>query len=156
MASMAVILPAAGKSSRFGSDKLRALLHGTPVIVHTVLAFVNHPDVTSVIVAQGADGPIATMADGQFEPIHAKVQVIRGGASRAQSVWNALKLVPETIEWVAIHDAARPLVNRALIDRVFSAAQQHGAAAPALAVALTIKQAIGPLPATVQKTVPRA
>jgi 2-C-methyl-D-erythritol 4-phosphate cytidylyltransferase len=153
--ALAVILPAAGKSSRFGSDKLRAPLRGTPVVIHTVLTFVNHPGVASVIVAQGMDGPIATQADGRFEPVHAKVQVIRGGPNRAQSVWNALKQVPETIEWVAVHDAARPLVDQTLIDRVFAAAQEHGAAAPALAMALTIKQATGPLPARVQKTLPR-
>jgi 2-C-methyl-D-erythritol 4-phosphate cytidylyltransferase len=153
--ALAVILPAAGKSSRFGSDKLRAPLRGTPVVIHTVLTFVNHPSVACVIIAQGVDGPIATLADGRFEPVHAKVQVIRGGPNRAQSVWNALKQVPEMVEWVAVHDAARPLVDQTLIDRVFAAAQEHGAAAPALAMSLTIKQATGPLPARVQKTLPR-
>ena len=56
---------------------------------------------------------------------------------------------------IAVHDAARPLVSQGLIGRVLSAAFEHGAAAAALPVHLTIKQAIGPLPAPVQRTLPR-
>jgi 2-C-methyl-D-erythritol 4-phosphate cytidylyltransferase len=156
--SIAVILPAAGRSKRFGADKLKAALRGTPVIVHTVLAFTHHPAVAMVIVAQGVDGdgPFAARADGSFEPVHAKVRVVAGGPTRAQSVWNALKLVPPEIKWVAIHDAARPLVTKELIDRVISTAIERDAAvAPALAMHLTVKQATGPLPAIVEKTVPR-
>jgi len=59
------------------------------------------------------------------------------------------------IEWLAIHDAARPLVSPALIDRTFTAAIHHGAAAAALPVHLTIKEAAGPLPAAVRRTIPR-
>jgi 2-C-methyl-D-erythritol 4-phosphate cytidylyltransferase len=54
-----------------------------------------------------------------------------------------------------VHDAARPLVSQELIDRTLAAAVEHGAAAPAMPVQLTIKQATGPLPAKVQQTVPR-
>jgi 2-C-methyl-D-erythritol 4-phosphate cytidylyltransferase len=57
--------------------------------------------------------------------------------------------------WVAVHDAARPLVSQDLINRTLEAALQHGAAVPAMPVHLTIKQASGPLPARVTKTVPR-
>ncbi len=64
--------------------------------------------------------------------------------------------MPESIEWVAIHDAARPLVSAALITRTLEAAVRHGAAVPALPVTLTVKQADGPLPARVQRTLPRA
>ena len=57
--------------------------------------------------------------------------------------------------WVAVHDAARPLVSSDVIDRTLSAAVAHGAAAAALPVHLTIKQASGSLPAKVDRTVPR-
>src|SRR5207244_1382072 len=56
---------------------------------------------------------------------------------------------------VAVHDAARPLVDQELIDRTLAAAVEHGAAGPALPVSLTIKEAAGPLPAAVQRTIPR-
>ena len=68
---------------------------------------------------------------------------------------NALRQVPTDITWVAVHDAARPLVSQELIGRAFAGAIAHGAAVPALPVALTIKQADGPLPARVIQTVPR-
>jgi 2-C-methyl-D-erythritol 4-phosphate cytidylyltransferase len=84
-----------------------------------------------------------------------RLSYCRGGHNRAQSVWNALKQVPTNVDWVAVHDAARPLVSQQVIDRTFEAAIQHGAAVPALPVALTIKRAIGPLPARVEQTVPR-
>jgi 2-C-methyl-D-erythritol 4-phosphate cytidylyltransferase len=79
-----------------------------------------------------------------------------GGANRAESVRNAVAATPADVEWVAVHDAARPLVSRGLIDAVLAAAGEHGAAAPALPVALTIKQTAGPLPAAVVRTLPRA
>ena len=69
-----------------------------------------------------------------------------GRTASASRRWRAI----DSIEWVAVHDAARPLVSQALIDRTFQAALAHGAAAAALAVHLTIKQAAGPLPARVQ------
>jgi 2-C-methyl-D-erythritol 4-phosphate cytidylyltransferase len=74
---------------------------------------------------------------------------------RAKSVYEALKRVPKTIEWIAVHDAARPNISPQLIETTLVAAQKHGAAVPALAAALTIKQASGPLPAKVERTLPR-
>src|SRR5439155_26744159 len=85
-----------------------------------------------------------------------QIALVPGGATRAHSVLAALKRVPADVEWVAIHDAARPLVSQRLIDRTLAAAVEHGAAAPALSVQLTIKQAKAPLPAKVQQTIPRA
>jgi 2-C-methyl-D-erythritol 4-phosphate cytidylyltransferase len=63
--------------------------------------------------------------------------------------------VPADVEWVAVHDAARPLVSAAVIDRTLEAAARYGAAVPALPIVPTIKQADGPLPAKVQRTIPR-
>jgi 2-C-methyl-D-erythritol 4-phosphate cytidylyltransferase len=143
-----VILPAAGKSVRFGGGKLLAPLAGKPVLRHCVAAFARRADVRRIVVA--TQGDLA-------RHIHASdtVTICQGGSCRAQSVWNALKDVPAEIEWVAVHDAARPLISQELIDRTLQAAIQYGAAVPALPVAQTIKQADGPLPAAVQKTVPR-
>jgi len=143
-----VILPAAGKSVRFGGGKLLAPLGGKPLLRHSVAAFARRADVQLIVVA--TQGDLA-------RHVHASdsVTVCQGGSCRAESVFNALKCVPPEIEWVAVHDAARPLVSQELIDRTLAAAIQHGAAVPAVAVSQTIKQADGPLPAAVQKTVPR-
>ncbi|HQY87979.1 MAG TPA: 2-C-methyl-D-erythritol 4-phosphate cytidylyltransferase [Tepidisphaeraceae bacterium] len=132
MPHFAVILPAAGRSVRFGSDKLRAELNGQRVIDRTVEAFSMRDDVSQIVVVGIDDG---------FQLAHEKVTRCSGGANRAESVKHGLTCVDPTIEWVAIHDAARPLVSQELIDRTLRAALKHGAAAPALPVALTIKRA---------------
>jgi 2-C-methyl-D-erythritol 4-phosphate cytidylyltransferase len=143
MAQFAVIIPAAGRSTRFGTNKLLETLDGVAVLDRTLRAFEQRSDVAQIIVASN-------------DPLTApKVTTCKGGSTRAESVLNALRAVPSNIEWVAVHDAARPLVSRALIDRTFAAALEHGAAVPAMPVHLTIKQAHGPLPAKVERTLPR-
>jgi 2-C-methyl-D-erythritol 4-phosphate cytidylyltransferase/2-C-methyl-D-erythritol 2,4-cyclodiphosphate synthase len=146
-ADLTVILPAGGSSVRFGRDKLMEHLGGKTVIERAIAAFLQRTDVARIVIAtKNRDlGGIAN---------NPKVVVCEGGASRAESVRNAL--LKSTGEWVAVHDAARPMVSQGLIDRVFAAAREYGAAVPALPVHLTIKQATGPLPARVERTVPRA
>ena len=143
MPTFAAILPAGGASRRFGRNKLTEVLAGQTVLWRSVQAFACRRDVPVVLVA----GPVHVDA--------AKVRNMPGGRCRAETVRNALAGVPAQIEWVAVHDAARPLVSQALIDRVLIAAVEHGAAAPALPVTLTIKQCRGPLPAPVIRTIPR-
>jgi 2-C-methyl-D-erythritol 4-phosphate cytidylyltransferase len=71
-------------------------------------------------------------------------------------VRRGLAEVPANVEWVAVHDAARPLVSQELITRSLAAALEHGAAVGAMPVSLTVKEAQGPLPAQVSRTVPRS
>jgi 2-C-methyl-D-erythritol 4-phosphate cytidylyltransferase len=153
---LAVILPAAGASTRFGAgrNKLLESLNGRSVLARSAGAFLARRDVTLLVIATSSESAMCgAMGDLANDP---RVKFVSGGASRADSVRAALAHVPADIEWVAVHDAARPLVSAELIDRVLLAAHQHGAAAPAMAVALTIKQATGPLPAKVERTVPRS
>lgn len=157
MPRFAVILPAAGASTRFGpQSKLFAPLGDVPLLAVTLAAFLGRDDVELVVVAtpprnEWPDAH-ARLRDALRDP---RVRLCDGGPSRAHSVRNALAPVPAGIEWVAVHDAARPLVSQALIDRTLDAAVRYGAAIPALPVVPTVKQADGPLPAKVQRTVPR-
>jgi 2-C-methyl-D-erythritol 4-phosphate cytidylyltransferase len=146
MQRFAVIIPAGGSSSRFGSgrNKLFEPLAGETVLMRAIRAF-ERDDVVTTVVAT-AKGIL---------PQGANYQTCEGGPSRAHSVLNALRTLEAGIEWVAVHDAARPLVSQALINRTFEAAVKYGAAVPALPVALTVKEAEGPLPAKVKRTVPR-
>ncbi|CAN5488197.1 2-C-methyl-D-erythritol 4-phosphate cytidylyltransferase [soil metagenome] len=153
---LAIILPAAGESARFGGgrNKLLELLAGRTVLEWSAAAFLSRQDVSQLIIAtRHADAIRSGLGAAANDP---RVEIVSGGACRAQSVQAALSHVKKEIEWVAVHDAARPLVSKALIDSVLLAARQHGAAAPAMPVALTVKQATGPLPAKVEKTVPRS
>jgi 2-C-methyl-D-erythritol 4-phosphate cytidylyltransferase len=165
MPEFAVILPAGGGSTRFGGgrDKLLEPLAGLPVIGHSLRAFLGRADVAAVVIptrAGDAGEPpgAALRAVPALQPLLAdpRVRFCAGGATRAHSVWNGVRAAPAGVEWVAVHDAARPLVTREVIDRLLAAAVAHGAAVPALPVGLTIKQADGPLPARVQRTIPRA
>jgi 2-C-methyl-D-erythritol 4-phosphate cytidylyltransferase len=141
------ILPAAGSSTRFGPgrNKLQEMLLGKSILQRSVDAFLERDDVAAVVLP--TRGEVHVTGD----------RIIRcaGGASRAHSVLAGLQAAPPHVEWVAIHDAARPLVSQDLIDFTLAAAVEHGAAVAAMPVYLTIKQAVGPLPAKVQRTVPR-
>jgi 2-C-methyl-D-erythritol 4-phosphate cytidylyltransferase len=148
MPDFAAILPAAGLSTRFGgpSSKLLAEIAGQSVLMHSLAAFQRRPDMKFIVVAAQSD-------IRSYLP--STVTICDGGTCRAGSVLNALRHVPESIEWVAVHDAARPLVSQELINRTLFAAAEHGAAVPALPVVQTIKRAAGSLPAKVLATVPR-
>ncbi len=158
--SLALILPAAGVSRRFGGprNKLLENLADKPVLAWTLDAFLRRDDVAMVILA--TQTPLEELA--QFHPelkrllSDRRVRQAPGGTSRAHSVQNALAAVDRSIPWVAVHDGARPLISQGLIESTFAAARQYGAAAPALAVQQTIKQARAPLPAKVRQTLDRA
>lgn len=159
MSTLAVILPAAGASVRFGSDKLGETLAGRPVLARTIDAFAARDDVAQIVLATSEAG--RAQAEAIVDAARSRhprmaFACVLGGATRAHTVLNAARSIDASIEWLAIHDAARPLVSGELIDRTFAAAREHGAAAPAMPVALTIKQATSPLPAVVERTVPRA
>jgi 2-C-methyl-D-erythritol 4-phosphate cytidylyltransferase len=151
MPPFAVIIPAAGSSTRFGGprNKLLEPLARRPVLARTVDAFLQRTDVAQVILPTSLDA----LAD--LLPPDPRILIRPGGESRAHSVQNGLSAIADSVDWVAVHDGARPLVSQALIDRTLAAAVEHGAAVPALPVSLTIKQATGPLPARVERTVPR-
>ncbi|MCC6423900.1 MAG: 2-C-methyl-D-erythritol 4-phosphate cytidylyltransferase [Phycisphaerales bacterium] len=158
---IAVILPAGGRSVRFGGGRNKLLedLSGQTVLWRTIDALIDLPGVSRVVLSAGEGvkdyfkqdpGALALAKRGTT-----KLRIVDGGTSRADSVLCGLRAVEDQIDWVAVHDAARPLITAQLFDRVRAAAFEHGAAVPALPVTLTIKQARGPLPAKVEKTVPR-
>src|SRR4051794_10845006 len=155
MPDLAVILPAAGASTRYGDrNKLLERIGSTTVLENSIWSLANYEFTTEIFIATGSPEVIALIK--RLPPDLAKqVRLCSAGETRAHSVRNALNEVASRYDWVAVHDAARPVVSQELIDRTFRAARQHGAAAPALPVALTIKQATGPLPAKVMRTVPR-
>ncbi|QOV90315.1 2-C-methyl-D-erythritol 4-phosphate cytidylyltransferase [Humisphaera borealis] len=153
-----LVLPAAGTSSRFGSNKLLASLGGETVFNRTLNAFLAHPALAGVVVATQDPNALRQASIRTLDKFEARgipVQFVAGGDCRAQSVANAVTAAAADIEWIAVHDAARPLVSAELINRTLLAAVEHGAAAPAMAVTSTVKQTAGPLPAQVLRTISR-
>ena len=127
-----VILVAGGKGARMlGSlPKQFLLLHGEAILVHTLRRF-TLPGV-QVIVVMNPD--FIDYWEEQCKVLLdiPKHQLVAGGQSRAQSVANGLKLVPENC-LVAIHDAVRPLCSISLINSLFDACETEGSAIPVVA-----------------------
>jgi 2-C-methyl-D-erythritol 4-phosphate cytidylyltransferase len=148
----AVILPAAGSSARFGADRDKLLepLQGLSVVARSVQIFLDRRDVSQVIIPTRRPDLLAPEL-----PRDERLNFCPGGGCRAESVRSGLQRVHSALAWVAVHDAARPLVSQDLIDKALASALEHGAAVPALPVTQTIKQARGPLPARVCQTIPR-
>jgi 2-C-methyl-D-erythritol 4-phosphate cytidylyltransferase len=146
MATFAVILPAAGKSTRFTSHKRKKPfvdLKGRPVWVRAAECFVNRDDVKQVLLVVSRED--SEWVQERFRPNLAfmNVDIIEGGEERFQSVQNALARVKSDVEFVAVHDAARPLIVKEWVDTIFAAAEKSGAAIPAVPTANTLKR-VGP------------
>jgi len=136
----AVVITAAGSSRRMGGlgNKLAININGKPVIQRTVEAFVQAglSDVYLVV-------PLGSEAFFR-ELVHPlAVTLVTGGATRQASVCAGLAAVPETTEFVLIHDGARPFVSSALIARVLAATREHGACLPGLPLSDTVYEAGG-------------
>jgi 2-C-methyl-D-erythritol 4-phosphate cytidylyltransferase len=143
MPAFAVILPAAGQSRRFHDKAYKkpfAPLGGRAVWLHSAERFMNRSDVKQVIVCVAAeDRDLFDMKFGANIAILG-VQVIEGGQHRTDSVQRALERVKNEIEFVAIHDAARPCIADPWIDDVFAAAARDGAAILAAPINATLKR----------------
>ena len=133
---LSAIIVAAGSSTRAGFDKLSAPLAGRPVIEHSIRAFERTQCVDEIIVVgRGAILDLLRGLTGRFQKVRA---IVQGGERRQDSVRAGLKAV-SNMDFVAVHDAARPLITGKEIERVFAAAVEHGAAALAAPVGETLK-----------------
>lgn len=141
----AAVIVAAGQARRMnGVNKQFIELCGRPVIAHVLDAFLACSDIERIALVVAEDNVDAyerwlRQYYGFFEDI----TIIAGGPERQYSVLNGLTSLPEGIEAVAIHDGARPMVTPHLIERSLGAAIEFGAAAVAVPVKDTIKQADG-------------
>jgi 2-C-methyl-D-erythritol 4-phosphate cytidylyltransferase len=138
---LTAIIVAAGSSKRAGFDKLVAKIAGRSVIQHTLAAFEKATCVNDVLIVSRE-----TVAMRHFivkTNLRKVRRVVRGGTRRQDSVQAGLNALDDEVEFVAVHDAARPLITPREIERVFSAARKHGAAALAAPITDTLKLADG-------------
>jgi 2-C-methyl-D-erythritol 4-phosphate cytidylyltransferase len=143
MPNFAVILPAAGRSTRFGDPwrkKVFVDLKGRPVWLRTAEAFLSRSDVVQTILAIAPDDAAWFREKFAANLAFMNLEIVSGGEQRADTVENALARVRPDVEYVAVHDAARPLIARPWIDAVFAAAQKSGAAILATPVSSTVKR----------------
>lgn len=158
MSKFAVILPAAGRSQRFGDKNYKkpfAPIGDRAMWLHTVEQFNNRSDVCQTILV---------IAEEDSESFHNKfganlaflgIDIAIGGEERTDSVAAGLEKLSDEAQYVAIHDAARPCVEQKSIDAVFAAAVKTGAAILATPIASTIKRATNGKSPQIVETVPR-
>lgn len=147
--TVGALVPAAGRGERLGPGAPKALreLAGEPLLVHAVRALRACPDVGPVVVAAPADD-----VDGVRALVPDSL-VVAGGAERSDSVRLALAALPDDVDLVLVHDAARCLVPVGVVARVVEALRAGAAAVvPVLPVADTVKEVDGD---RVVRTVPR-
>jgi 2-C-methyl-D-erythritol 4-phosphate cytidylyltransferase len=128
---LAIVLVAAGASTRMGFPKLWVEVCGEPLLARAIAA-ARAADPTELVIVVAADRVQATMA------LAPDARVVAGGTRRRDSV--AAGLAASQAPWLAIHDAARALVPPELFQRGLEAAQATGAAVPGLPLKDTIKR----------------
>jgi 2-C-methyl-D-erythritol 4-phosphate cytidylyltransferase len=143
-----VVVPAAGMGTRMApghatpnAPKQFLALQGVPILVHSLRAFAAVPRVRAIYVA--ARKPELSRMNELVKSydLGSRVQVVEGGANRQESVSNALKTIQATDEdIILVHDAVRPLIAPATIERTIDAVEKYGAAIVGLPAVETIKQ----------------
>ncbi len=138
----ALVVVAAGSASRMeGEDKILYELDGVPVIVRSILPFEWSNLVHEIVIVSRREqiGHIGQLCK-EYELGKVR-KVVPGGASRTESVSLGLREVSESAALIAIHDGARPLVSRELLEAAIMRAETGSAAAPAIPLKDTVKRA---------------
>ncbi len=132
-----VIIPAAGSGSRFGEDKLMFDLCGKPVLWHTLQAFEQAKTVTAIVIPTRRES--LCFVRELTADLTKVVAVVEGGKTRQESVMLGLSALPE-VDYVSVHDAARPLILPEEIDRIHRNGIKYGAVCAGTPVYDTVQQ----------------
>jgi 2-C-methyl-D-erythritol 4-phosphate cytidylyltransferase len=138
-----VILPAAGLGTRMAGPQPKQFLalNGLPILIHSLRAFASVERVTAIYVAVRASEIERVEAQVAEYQLSDRVRVVEGGDNRQESVSHALAALPANPDdIVLVHDAVRPLIDAATIDRTIDAVIEFGAAIVGLPAVDTIKQ----------------
>ncbi len=138
---LTAIIVAAGSSRRMGFDKLFEQIAGRPVIAYSIDAFARTESVGEIIIVARKDRTNEiekVVRENVFKKVRA---IVPGGEHRHDSVRAGLGSVGASAKYIAVHDAARPLITPKQIERVFEKCRGHGAATLAEPISDTIKRA---------------
>jgi len=161
MTRITAILPAAGMGTRMGGETPKQFLEldGLPILFHTLRRLASCDAITEIILATRFDEIHRLEERCRQEKFRQAVRVVRGGATRQESVAAALEHVSEDTELIAVHDAVRPFVTREQVSRVIEEARKCGAAILGIPAMDTVKEVKrGSLPedvALITGTIPR-
>ena len=137
----AAVIVAAGSGERLGAGVPKALVRvaGLPMVTWSARALAEAPEVEFIVIAcpPGGEDEMAEAVAGHA-PVHA---IVPGGTSRQRSVAVALAAVPDDVEAILVHDAARPLITPTLVSRLIARLRSAPAVIAAAPVADTLKRA---------------
>ena len=136
-----VIFPAAGLSRRMGGGTNKNFLEicGESVLLRTLKIFSKSPRVKNLIVAAAKNEIAGVEKILSAEKNLKSWRIVEGGSERQYSIANCLKFVPSDAEIILVHDAARPLINLSVIEKVIDAAEKFGGAIAAVPAKNTVK-----------------
>ncbi len=136
-----VIIVAAGSGRRVGGTELKQFrwIAGKPMLLHSLQEFQQRSDV-ALVVCVIPRGYVADPPPWIFQSDLERLMLSGGGDERSESVYNGLGDLPDEVKIVVVHDAARPLVTAATIDRVIAEARKGHGAVAALPVVDTLKR----------------
>ena len=136
-----VVIVAGGSSTRTTGKELKQFrwVAGKPALLHSVQTFMARADVVGVVVVLPRDY-VADPPPWLFQCDVDRLMISVGGRTRTESVYNGLEDLPDEAAIVLVHDAARPLVGDATIDRVVQSARGGVCAIAALPVVDTLKE----------------
>ncbi len=143
MKDIAIILAAAGKSTRFRDPffkKVFTLASGKPVWQHSAQLFAEHPRVGQIIMAISPEDKDLVQEKYSGNLSMLGVEIVLGGEERFHSIRNALEKVRPEIKLIGVHDAARPCLTKQSFDAVIAAADRTGAAILACPIRATVKR----------------
>jgi 2-C-methyl-D-erythritol 4-phosphate cytidylyltransferase len=128
--------------TRMGGETPKQFLEldGSPILLHTLRRLASCDTITEIILATRADEIQRMEERCRQEKFRQTVHVVKGGATRQESVAAALGHVGDDVELVAVHDAVRPFVTREQVSRVIDEARKCGAAILGVPAMDTVKE----------------
>jgi 2-C-methyl-D-erythritol 4-phosphate cytidylyltransferase len=161
-----VVVLAAGRGERFGGSvaKQYQLIGGVPMVVRALHPFLSHPEVARVALVlparDAADPPVflsgLSTSAAPSQGAGQVLAIVSGGDHRGDSVRSGLSALGPECTVVLVHDAARPFVDRAVIDAVIALARGGEGAVPAVPLSDTLKEASAADSTLIRRTQPRA
>jgi 2-C-methyl-D-erythritol 4-phosphate cytidylyltransferase len=139
---VAAVIPAAGLGKRLGAGTPKAFvrIQGIPLFIHTLKNLKKSYAFSQMIVAVHADETLEAQKILKKYGVTG-TQLVTGGATRAESVKNAVAAIDTKTSWVLVHDAARPFVDRTMVTDVLVKAFKADGAVTAIPVSSTVKRA---------------
>lgn len=136
------LILAGGRGQRYGGYKQFAQLAGKPILIHSVRAFERCPQVVGFVVVAPPRRLAVVRHMLSIHGVRRLIAVVAGGKTRADSVQAGLAALPAR-GFVAVHDAARPIIHAGMLVKGFQLCRKRGAATYGYPVTDTLKQVSG-------------